>query len=294
MRSVDLERRAIRAAGGGCERRRAAIEGWIENEAARALFSAGGNRLCARTAAAAHPGFKAVPLGLRSTRRFTTRFVVQFANVIARVAGAHNDEYVIIRAHWDSLGIDAARAGHNVFNGAVDNATGVAGLLALAQSFMRTTIRKPTVPSCFSPRRRRSPIYWGRVTTRRIPFFRCARPLAVINVDMLHRRRSYPGYQHLRLRQFSDLEESARAEALLQGRETHPEPDPELGLYFRSDSYSFAHRGVPALYAQAGIDNAARGPVWGQAQIDLFCAPFSPAERSIFPRLGCAAARSMI
>ncbi len=70
----------------------------------------------------------------------------------------------------------------------------------------------------------------------------------------------------------TDLEDSARAEALLQGRDAHPDPNPQLGMYFRSDSYSFAHRGVPVLYTQAGIDSAARGPVWGKAQIDEYFA----------------------
>ena len=70
----------------------------------------------------------------------------------------------------------------------------------------------------------------------------------------------------------SDLDDAARAEALLQGREAHPDPNPQFGLYFRSDSYSFAHRGVPVMYTQAGIDSAARGPVWGKAQIEDYFA----------------------
>jgi Zn-dependent M28 family amino/carboxypeptidase len=70
----------------------------------------------------------------------------------------------------------------------------------------------------------------------------------------------------------TDLEDIARADALLQGRETRPEPDPQQGRYFRSDSYSFAHRGLPVLFLQAGIDSAARGPVRGKAQIDDYFA----------------------
>ena len=85
----------------------------------------------------------------------------------------------------------------------------------------------------------------------------------------------------------SDLDEAVRAEALLQGREAHPDPNPQFGLYFRSDSYSFAHRGVPVIYTQAGIDSAARGPVLGQgADRRLFRTPLSPAQRSILSRLG--------
>jgi Zn-dependent M28 family amino/carboxypeptidase len=70
----------------------------------------------------------------------------------------------------------------------------------------------------------------------------------------------------------TDLEEYARAVALLQGREVTAEPTPGQGLYFRSDNLSFAQAGVPALYAQRGIDDTARGPVWGRAQLDDFMA----------------------
>src|SRR5271163_1121617 len=70
----------------------------------------------------------------------------------------------------------------------------------------------------------------------------------------------------------TDLEDTARADALLQGRETKPEPYPQQGRYFRSDSYSFAHHGLPVLFLQAGIDSAARGPARGRAQIDDYFA----------------------
>jgi Zn-dependent M28 family amino/carboxypeptidase len=66
----------------------------------------------------------------------------------------------------------------------------------------------------------------------------------------------------------TDLEEYARAAALLQGRATSPDPAPERGLYYRSDSFSFAMAGVPALYAKGGLDDSARGPVWGRSQSD--------------------------
>ncbi len=110
---------------------------------------------------------------------------------------------------------------------------------------------------------------------------------AVINVDTLlsggrTRDVSIIGFGN------TDLEDMARAEALLQGRETHPEPHPQWGSYFRSDSYSFARRGVPVLFTQAGIDSAARGPVWGRAHIDdYFAHRYLAAQRSVFRRLGC-------
>src|SRR5260370_5636476 len=119
---------------------RAAIEGWIQKDAARALFTAAGLDFAATSSAAARAGFKAVPMGLRidatlhnSVRLFTS------ANVIAQLpGGSRRREYVVYTAHWDHLGRDPTRPDHNIFNGAIDNASGVAGLLTLAPSFVRT------------------------------------------------------------------------------------------------------------------------------------------------------------
>ena len=116
------------------------IEGWLQQDAARDLFAAGGLDYTSLTQAAAHPGFKAAPMGLKveallhdSIRAITS------ANVIAVMPGGHaKQQTVIYTAHWDSLGTDATRTSHAVYAGAVDNASGVAGLLTLAQSFART------------------------------------------------------------------------------------------------------------------------------------------------------------
>jgi Zn-dependent M28 family amino/carboxypeptidase len=263
---------------------RAAIEGWIQNDAARALFGAAGIDFAKTAAAAAYPGFKAVPLGIRvdatlhnAIRSFNSQ------NVLAVWPGRKSHEYVLYTAHWDSLGIDAARSGHNVFNGAVDDATGIAGLLALAQSFKRTIDPKPDRSIAFLATTAAEPDLLGSQYYVENPILPLRQTVAVINVDILinggrTRDVSIVGFGN------SDLEESVRAEALLQGREAHPEPEPQFGLYFRSDSYSFAHRGVPVLYTQAGIDSAARGPVWGKAQInDYFAHRFRQPSDQYFP-----------
>ena len=250
---------------------RAAIEGWIHNDAARALFTAAGIDFARTTAAAAHPGFKAMRLGIRvdATLHNTIRSL-NSQNVLALWPGRRAHEFVLYTAHWDSLGVDAARAGHNTFNGAVDDATGIAGLLALAQSFKRTD-PKPDRSIAFLATTAAEPDLLGSQYYVENPILPLRQTVAVINVDMLinggrTRDVSILGFGN------SDLDESARAEALLQGRKAHPEPEPQFGRYFRSDSYSFAHRGVPVLYTQAGIDSAARGPVWGKAQIDDYFA----------------------
>jgi Zn-dependent M28 family amino/carboxypeptidase len=251
---------------------RAAIEGWLQNDAARALFKSAGIDFARTAAAAAHPGFKAVPLGLRvdatlhnAIRAFNSQ------NVLAIWPGNKSHEYVLYTAHWDSLGSDAARAGHNVFNGAVNDATGIAGLLALAQSFKRTIDPEPDRSIAFLATTAAQPDLLGSQYYVQNPILPLRATLAVINIDMLinggrTRDVSILGFGN------SDLDDAVRAEALLQGREVHPDPNPQFGLFFRSDSYSFAHRGVPVLYTQAGMDSAARGPLWGKAQIEDYFA----------------------
>jgi Zn-dependent M28 family amino/carboxypeptidase len=257
------------AAGNGG---RALVEGWIQKDAARAVFAAAGLDFSAAAAAAAHAGFKAISLGVQveaklhnSVRQFTSN------NVIALLPGAsRHREYVVYTAHWDHLGRDPARPGHDIFNGAVDNASGVAGLLALAQSFMRT---KPAADRSIvflaltsaEPGRLGSEYYVQHPT---LPLRDTA---AALNLDGLRnggptRDVTIFGFGN------TDLEEYARAAALLQGRAVTPEPMPEQGTYFRSDNFTFADAGVPALYERGGLDDTARGPVWGRSQLEDYLA----------------------
>jgi Zn-dependent M28 family amino/carboxypeptidase len=251
---------------------RAAIEGWLQNDAARALFKAAAIDFDRTAKAAAFPGFKAVPLGLRADATIhNTIRTFNSQNVLAVWPGRKSHEYVLYTAHWDSLGVDAARSGHNVFNGAVDNATGLAGLLSLAQSFKRTIDPKPDRSIAFLATTAAQPDLLGSQYYVENPILPLRETLAVINIDILinggrTRDVSILGFGN------SDLDEAVRAEALLQGRDARPDPNPQFGLYYRSDSYSFAHRGVPVIYTQAGIDSAARGPVWGKAAIEDYFA----------------------
>jgi Zn-dependent M28 family amino/carboxypeptidase len=250
---------------------RSAIEGWIQQAAARALLASAGLDFDAQSAAAAHAGFKAVSLGItvdatihNSIRQFNS------ANVIAQLPGHRGHEIVLFTAHWDSLGADNARAGHGVFNGAVDNATGVAGLLVLAQSFVRT-LPAADRTLVFLATTAAEPDLLGSEYYVENPVFPLRQTAAVIDVETLidggpTRDVSIVGFGN------TDLEDTARADALLQGRETRPEPYPQQGRYYQSDSYSFAHHGLPVLFLQAGIDSAARGPAWGKGQIDDYFA----------------------
>jgi Zn-dependent M28 family amino/carboxypeptidase len=247
---------------------RAAIEGWLSGAAARALFRQGGIDYDAITVAAGHPDFKAVPLGLdvsasvhNTLRRFNS------ANVIGVMPGSgHKKDYVIYSAHWDHLGRQSPQAGGGIFNGAVDNASGVAGLLMLAQSYQRT---KPVADRsiAFIAFTGEEAGLLGSGYYVEHPVLPLRETVAVLNLDALHiggptRDVMIYGIGN------SELEDYVRETALLQGRETHPDPNPETGMYYRSDQFSFARIGIPALYVKAGLDDSARGPAFGKAQLD--------------------------
>src|ERR1700678_2187232 len=219
---------------------RAAIEGWITNAAARAMFAQAGLNYDSETAAAAHAGFKAVSLGLKvdaqvqnTVRRFNSQ------NVIALLPGeALKHQYVMYTAHWDHLGRDPNRGGDNIFHGAVDDASGVSGLLMLAQSFKRT-LPPPDRSIVFLAFTGTESGLLGSAYYAEHPIFPLRDTAAVINLDCLHiggptRDFSLFGYGN------SELEDYARVVALLQGRVVHGDPTPERGTYYRSDEFSLA------------------------------------------------------
>ncbi len=256
------------AVNGGGER--AAIEGWLSAAAARQLFAAAGVDFGAVTAAASRPGFRAIALHLvadaeihNAIRRFAS------ANVIALLPGhKQRREYVVYSAHWDSLGRAGGRPSGAVFDGAVDNASGVAGLLLLAKSFSATQPPPGRSMVFLAPTGGESGLLGSRYYVEHPPY-PLADTVADINLDMLHiggptRDVSVIGFGQ------SELERYLSAAALLQGRTVRAEPNPQQGLYFGSDALSFAEHGVPALYAVGGIDDDARGPIWGKAQLDAY------------------------
>jgi Zn-dependent M28 family amino/carboxypeptidase len=193
------------------------------------------------------------------------------SNVIAVLPGrSRHREYIMYTAHWDHLGRAQGPAADAIFHGAVDNASGVSGLLMLAQSFTRT-LPAPDRTIVFLALTGEESGLLGSAYYVENPIFPLKDTVADINMDALHvggptRDVTVFGYGN------SQLEDFLRNAAALQGRELRAEPNPEKGEFFRSDHFSFAKHGVPALYAMAGIDDSARGPVWGQAALDDYTA----------------------
>jgi Zn-dependent M28 family amino/carboxypeptidase len=246
-----------------------AIEGWLSGAAARGIFAQAGLDFAQLTAAAGRPGFRATPMGLavdaevhNTIRRFNS------ANVIATLPGRRRGgEYVFYSAHWDQLGRAASPAGDDgIFHGAVDDATGVAGLLALAQSFKRTLPALDRTIVFVALTGAESGLVGSKYYVEH-PIFPLAETVADINLDALQVGGPTRDVTVLGFGQ-SELESYVRDAAALQGRELHADPHPEAGAFYRSDNFSFATAGVPTLYVFGGTDDSARGPIFGQAQLD--------------------------
>jgi Zn-dependent M28 family amino/carboxypeptidase len=251
---------------------RAAVEGWLTIDAARKIFLQAGRDFDDLKAAAARRGFAAVPLGLRASVAIeNTIRRVSSSNVLALLPGGERkDECVVYMAHWDHLGIDTTRAGDQVFNGALDNATGVAGLLALADAFTKLE-KRPSRSVLFVSVTCEEQGLLGSEYYAEHPVFPLDRTVAAINMDAMNiygpmKDITVIGYGN------SELDDYLADAARTQGRVVRPDPQPEQGFFFRSDHFSLARRGVPVLYAGTGTDHVVNGPEWTRAQRDKYTA----------------------
>jgi Zn-dependent M28 family amino/carboxypeptidase len=198
--------------------------------------------------------FKPVPLGVRASVTIDTKIrPLDSRNVIARLGGAdpaRAQEYVIYTAHWDHFGIGTPVNGDRIYNGALDNASGTAGLIEMARAFTRLTPR-PSRSIVFLAVTAEEQGLLGSEYYATHPVHPLARTLAVINMDSLNIHGRTSDLTVVGLGN-SDLDDYAARAAQELGRDVRPDPEPERGGYYRSDHFPFARQGVPALNAGGG------------------------------------------
>ena len=245
---------------------RSEVEGWITLDRAKALFAMAGQDFDSLKAKAATKEFAPVPLGVTAsvTLRNNLR-TIDSRNVVAKLEGSDpvlKDEYVVYNAHWDYFGIGAKVNGDSIYNGASDNATGVAGLLALARA--HAAAKMPTKRSIlFLSVTAEEQGLIGSQYYATNPLYPVAKTLAIINMDGLN---SWGRTSDVVVMGFgaSDLDDYARVAVAEQGGRTlRPDPEPEKGYYYRSDHFNFAKVGVPAFYAGSGITFVGRDSTYG-------------------------------
>jgi len=244
---------------------RVAIEGWLTGEAARSVFASAGVDFDEAVSAAASGKFEARPLGLQASVAVTNSLSsMESANVVGMLPGSeHPDEYIVYTAHWDHLGVARSVLQDRIYNGAVDNATGVAGMLEIAEAFsvMEAGPKRSIV---FLAVTAEESGLLGSDWYASHPLFPLERTVANINLDAM----SLVGPSHdITVIGYgnSELDEYAARAAEIQSRHLEPEPTPEKGFFYRSDHFNFAKRGVPALYLRGGVDHREKGREYGLA-----------------------------
>jgi Zn-dependent M28 family amino/carboxypeptidase len=244
------------------------MAGWLSEESAGRVFAAGGHDLQALAAQAARPGFRAVPLGVTLRARVRSTLTrSETTNVVGRLPGRGPlaAEAVLIGGHYDHLGIGLPVAGDSIYNGAQDNASGTAGVLALAEAFVVAGARPARSLLFMAFGAEESGLIGSEAFARR-PTLPLRQLAAVLNVDVTNlygRTRDIGalGSEHSSLG--ASFAAAARAEGLRIAEDTLARIE---GSFFRSDHFPFAKAGVPALSLAGGLDFVDRPPGWGQAQ----------------------------
>jgi Zn-dependent M28 family amino/carboxypeptidase len=248
---------------------RAAIEGWVSTEAVNKIFKLAGVKEDL-IASAKKTGFKPIPLGLtfsiglkNSIKKSTSN------NVIAVYPGSgRKDEYIIYTAHWDHFGIGEKVNGDSIYNGAVDNATGVAALLELASAFSKLR-KKPLRSIVLLAVTGEEEGLLGSEYYSLNPVYPLNKTVANINIDALNpigrtKDIAIVGNGH------SEMDDYLVAAAKKQGRSIALDSNPSAGYFFRSDHFNFAKVGVPALYIETGKQSVTHSGNWAIEQSESY------------------------
>jgi Zn-dependent M28 family amino/carboxypeptidase len=238
---------------------RVAVEGWITNQVARDLFARAGLDFDAERRRAQNRGFTPVSLNQSASITLETRLETRTSrNVVGVFPGSERpNEAVLYGAHWDHLGRCTPVDGDDICNGALDNATGIAGLIELARQFRADGPTERSV--AFIAFTAEESGLLGSQYYAENPTFAPRDIAAMINMDGL----SVAGpSQDMTVVGFgqNDLQDRLAEAAHAQDRRISPETYPERGSFYRSDHFNLAKIGVPVLYASGGNDLVNGGP----------------------------------
>ncbi|KRG68347.1 M28 family metallopeptidase [Pseudoxanthomonas dokdonensis] len=259
------------------------IQGWLSADAAKRLFSAAGIDLEASYKAANQRGFKPVPLkATLSADLKSTSTEKKSRNVVGVLPGtSRKDEAVVYMAHWDHLGKHEGESGDNIYNGAVDNATGVAGILEIADAFAHQEPKPERSVVFLAVTLEESGLLGSKYYVAH-PTFPLDKIAGVVNIDAMSvagkaKDMTVVGFGS------SQLEDILKPIAAEQGRTLHGESSVQSGFYFRSDHFNFAKAGVPALYTDGGEDLVDGGAAAGKAAADDYATHYHSPSDEYFP-----------
>jgi Zn-dependent M28 family amino/carboxypeptidase len=251
---------------------RAAVESWITTDRAKELLTAAGQDFDALKKAALSKDFKPVALNAKANMSVkNTIREINSNNVIGKLEGsdaALKNEYVIYTAHWDHLGRDPKLTGDQIYNGALDNASGVATMLEIAEAFTKLAT-PPKRSILFLAVTAEEKGLLGAKYYAENPLYPLNKTLANINKDGVNQWGRTTDITMVG-DDNSTLIDLLREAAAVQKRAVNPDPESEKGFYYRSDHFEFAKQGVPALYTDAGIHYEGKDEAYSQKKRDEY------------------------
>jgi Zn-dependent M28 family amino/carboxypeptidase len=245
---------------------------WATEEASRQLAKLGGRDLDELRRAAEQRDFKPVALGVKLSAAIKTKLTrVRTANVLGMLPGSDaklKSEAVVVTAHHDHLGVRPANSGDKIYNGALDNASGVAALLDIAEALSSLDARPKRSVLFVAVAAEESGLLGSQYFCEH-PVIAPGKMAANLNIDEIN---IWGRSQDIGFIGFgkSSLDEVVVAVAKAQGRTVAPDDEPEKGGFYRSDQFNFAKIGVPAMYLKPGVRYPGHDVAWGKALEDKF------------------------
>lgn len=236
--------------------------GWFSSEAADRMLQSCGIRTDSLRMAACKKGFRGFPLDLNGSLSCENRIQYnESANVGGILKGSEkSDECIIYTAHWDHFGIGEKENGDSIYNGAIDNGTSMAWELAIGKAFSSLKNRPRRSVMLLFPTAEEQGLV-GSIYYTYNPVIPMDKTVACLNNDLMlpigkMRDVMITGYGQ------SELDEYAAEAAAAQDRYITGDPNPHTGMYFRSDHFAFAAKGVPSLFARGSIESRQFGKEW--------------------------------
>jgi Zn-dependent M28 family amino/carboxypeptidase len=230
-----------------------AFEGWVSNEVAQNLFKLGGldPQLMEE---AKKPGFKALPMNISTTVQLKNKFRHSTSNnVVAKIKGSKRpDETIIYTAHWDHLGIGESVDGDSIYNGAIDNASGVAALFEIAKAFQAAKIQ-PERTILFVALTSEEEGLLGSAYYANNPIYPLDKTVANLNIDAFSAMGETKDVSIVGIGQ-TEIEDYVERSAAKFGRTVAGERNPTSGGFYRSDHFNFVKKGVPGLFMGSGSE----------------------------------------
>jgi Zn-dependent M28 family amino/carboxypeptidase len=251
---------------------RCAIESWVTGDVADEIFASSPHTHAEARRMALSRDFRPFSMGQRVSARVENDMrTLDSYNVVGRLEGndpEHADECIIYCAHWDHLGVGKPVDGDDIYNGALDNASGVAGILEVARAFGQHRDELSRSVVILFPTAEESGLL-GSYYYADHPIYPLTKTVAMINVDGLNVWGPTTDMVVIGYGQ-SDLDDYLSDALAASGRHIAPDSEPEKGSYYRSDHFAFAKKGVPALYSDSGIDVIGKPDGWGLEQRKIY------------------------